>query len=29
MSFVDDILDVTECGKDTVEMNEYTRTKIN
>ena len=29
ISFVDDILDVTECGKDTVEMNEFTRNKIN
>ena len=29
MSFVDDIRDFTECGKDTDEMYEYTRNKIN
>ena len=29
MGFVDDILDVTKCGKETVEMNQYTRNSIN
>ena len=29
MGFVDDILDVTKCGNETAEMNEYTRNSIN
>lgn len=29
MGFVDDILDINKCGKETKEMNEYTRTEIN
>ena len=29
MGFVDDILDVTKCGKDTANMNEFTRNSIN
>ena len=28
MSFVDDILDVKECGKQTKEMNKYTNSEI-
>ena len=29
MGFVDDILDINKCGKETVIMNEYTRDQIN
>ena len=29
ISFVDDILDINKCGKETVEMNVYTRHEIN
>ena len=29
MGFVDDLLDITKCGVDTVNMNKYTNTEIN